>query len=94
MRNCLTYALSMWLKHGGYLMIRKSRFVDEFPGATRWHPAHLVPHFLHRSREHVITQYTPTDADRAASAHLGGFSRWLKLWHFDGHISGDDKADQ
>jgi len=92
-KNCLTYALGMWLKHGGYLLIRKSRFVDEFPGANWWHPAHLVPHFLHRSKEMVITQYLPTDADRAASVKLGAFRRWLKLWHFDGHITGDDKVE-
>ena len=80
----------MWIRHGGYLLIRKSRFIDEFPGASHWHLANLVPHFLHRSKDKVITQYLPTDADRAKAAKMGGFRRWLKMWHFDGYVAGDD----
>ena len=95
MKNCLTYALgkliSTW-HAGGALIMRKAHFVDEFPGAGKWHPAHLVPHFLYRSPDHEVTQYVPTDADRAESARMSGFRRWLKLWHFHGQISGDDKV--
>ena len=91
MKNCLTYALCMWMRFGGYLLVRKSRFIEEFNNPSCWHPAHLVPHFLHRSTDHVVTQYLPTAEDKAASQHQGAFVKWLKLWHFNGEIVGDDK---
>jgi len=90
-KNCLTYAVGMWLRYGGYLLIRKSRFVEEFGAVSRWHPAHLVPHFLHRSKDHMITQYTVTEEARIASRGHSGFRKWLKLWHFEGVIMGDDE---
>jgi hypothetical protein len=91
MTNCLTYALCMWIKHGGYIMMRKSLFIEEFPGASKWHPAHLVPHFLHRDKNYNVTQYTISPEERELSKHHSGLRKWLKLWHFDGVIIGDDK---
>ena len=93
MKNCLTYALMKWIREGGCFMTRKSRFIEEFPGASKWHPAHLVPHFMHRDKAHNVTQYTVSEEDREASKHHSGLRKWLKLWHFNGVITGDDKAE-
>ncbi len=89
MKNCFTYAFGMWLKTGGYLMIRKSEFIKEFPNASRWHPAHLIPHFLHRSDDRVVTQYKPINAGPPSA-----FRKWLRLWHFEGKVVGDDDVGQ
>lgn len=90
MKNCLTYALKMWLQRGGYVLIRRSRFHEEFGPVSKWHPAFWVPHFLHRTKDHIVTQYVPTEEDRAAGKYQSAFRKWLKLWHFDGVIAGDD----
>ena len=91
MRNCLTYAVGKYIKAGGYLVVRKSRFAQEI-GASRWNPAHLVPHFLHMSGDFVLTQYVPTREDRENMRRRGAFRQWLALWHFDGEIREGDHA--
>lgn len=89
MKNCLTYALSTWHRDGGYLLVRRSLAARMFGIRSRWHPVMWVPHFLHMSREGVITQYVPTEETVAEhQGHLLSF--WLGLWHFDGRvITGD-----
>ena len=92
MRNCLTYALGMWLKEGGYILIRRSLFIKEFANAGKYHPARLVPHFLHRSKSMVVTQYVPSEKSAETMKSLSAFRKWLRLWNFDGVIAGDDPA--
>lgn len=49
--NCLCWALAKWRKHGGYLVIRRSRY--------GW-----FPHFLHMDREGNIESFVPDDPKR------------------------------
>ena len=93
MKNCLTYALMKWLREGGYLMMRRSALASEFGITSKWHPASWVPHFLHRDKQHNITQFTVTDEQRVANQKRGWFRTWLSIWHFNGHVIGDDKAE-
>jgi len=65
MKNCLTYALTKWYKEGGYLVIRKSKYV--------W----WVPHFLHMTEKGLITQYVPKNIPKnplRRLLHLWSFS--------------------
>ena len=93
MKNCLTYALMKWLREGGYLMMRRSHLAREFGITNKWHPASWVPHFLHRDKQHNVTQYTVTDEHRVKEKEHGLFWAWSRLWTFDGHVTGDDKAE-
>ena len=88
--NCLTYALKKWASDGGYIMIRRSQLRVMFPRPL-WHPVHLVPHFLHRTHDHFVTQYVPTDEQKAEHLRLGLWRAWLDLWSFQGHVIGDDQ---
>lgn len=88
--NCLTYALSKWLDEGGYILVRKSRLRLLFPRPW-WHPVHLVPHFLHRDWNKVVTQYVPTADQDARHLKAGLWLAWLELWSFDGEVIGDDQ---
>ena len=89
--NCLTYALNKWLREGGYLLVRQSRLAREFGITSNWHPASWVPHFLHRAKDHTVTQFTATDEQRERNKQRGLFRTWLTLWHFNGEIVGDDE---
>jgi len=89
--NCLTYAFNKWLREGGYLLMRKSKLAEEFGIKSKWHPVSWVPHFLHRDKNHVVTQYTATDEQRAANQKRGVLKTWINLWNFEGEIIGDDK---
>jgi hypothetical protein len=42
MRNCLTYALGMWIKHGGYIKCRKSLIakLHSYPNLLLWVAGH------------------------------------------------------
>lgn len=91
MRNCLSYALSRLFAEGGSIIIRRSRIRRMFP-RPRWHPVNWIPHFLHRSRQLVITQYVPTREQMARHYRMGLWLAWLDLWRFDGEIIGDDKV--
>ena len=87
--NCLTYAFSRWISDGGYICCRKSQLCRMFP-RPRWHPVHLVPHFLHRTYEGEVSQYVPTEEQKRIHIEMGLFRSWLSLWRFDGHVIGDD----
>jgi hypothetical protein len=90
-RNCLTYALSKWLNDGGYIMVRKS-MIAELHGVGKYHVLNLVPHFLHKSRNGVITQLVRTPEENERAKSKGPWFDWLWLWHFDGMIlEGDHK---
>jgi hypothetical protein len=92
--NCLTYAVGKWLKEGGYLIVRRSRIGDQFGVKSNWHPIRWIPHFMHRSKTHEVTQYVPTprqveiDIERGVLKTL--LMGWLTLWRGGGHIIGDD----
>lgn len=90
-RNCLTYALRKWRKEGGYLVLRRSQLGKVFR-LPKWHPLHLVPHFLHLRREgERMTHYTPTESQAHKDRHASHWLAWLRLWHFDGvEREGDD----
>ena len=85
MRNCLTYALGMWIKHGGYVKIRRS-LIARLHGVGKWHWLNLVPHFLHESKDGYITQLVRNPEENAKAKRLGPWMDWLWLWHFDGVI--------
>ena len=89
--NCLTYAFGKWFREGGYVLMRASRLAGEFGVTSKWHPASWVPHFLHRDMNHVVTQFTATDIQRALNHKRGLFLTWISLWSFDGEVIGDDK---
>lgn len=87
--NCFTYAFSKWRKEGGYVRVRRS-LLAELKGVNRFHVYNLLPHFLHESKEGVLTQYKPMkyedDYIKKAS-----FLRvlWKYLLH-DGYIAYGD----
>lgn len=85
MKNCLTYAVGMWFRHGGYIMIRKS-LIARLHGVGKWHPLQLVPHFLHRTKDGKITQLVRTPEESARAKEKGPWRDWAWLWHFEGHI--------
>jgi hypothetical protein len=89
MKNCFTYALEKWISEGGYLLIRKSHLSDEF-NLTKWNPLYWVPHFLHRSKDKVITQYSITEEQRVIDRQKGPLYAFLHLWNLKGHTIGDD----
>ena len=91
--NCLTYALGKWWAEGGYLLIRRSVLARDFGVKSKWHPASWIPHFLHRSKGHVVTQYLPTAEQRLVNAKRGLLRSGLGLWSFDGKVTGDDNAE-
>ena len=88
--NCFTYAIGKRIREGGYLMCRKSYLEKMFPRPA-WHPVHLVPHFLHRTHDHVVTQYVPTEEQKQRHLKVGLWRAWLDLWSFDGEVIGDDQ---
>jgi len=89
--NCLTYAFGKWLREGGYVLMRRSRLAEEFGIVSKWHVIRLVPHFLHRGYDHVVTQYTASEDQKIKDKQRGLFMTWINLWNFDGVIIGDDK---
>ncbi len=90
MRNCLTYALGMMIRQGGYIRMRRSMLV-KLHGLGPWHIFNLVPHFLHESKDGRITQLVRTDEENAKAKALGPWYDWLWLWSFSGRIIEDDK---
>lgn len=90
MRNCLTYAVGMWIKHGGYVRVRRSMIV-RLHCLGPWHMFNLVPHFLHESKDGTITQLVRTDAENERAKKLGPWLDWMWLWHFDGKVVYGDK---
>ena len=91
--NCLTYALRKWWFVGGYLLVRRSQFSRVF-NLKSWHPLYWVPHFLHRDYQHNITQYLPTEEQKAEHQRLGVWWAWLHLWSFRGEVCGDDQPKE
>jgi hypothetical protein len=91
--NCLSYALKKWTHEGGYLLIRRSKLGQEFGITSHWHPISWVPHFLHRDHNHIVTQYTATEWQRAYNQKRGLFRTWVMLWHFHGAVIGDDERE-
>jgi len=91
MKNCLTYALGMWWKYGGYVKVRKS-LIAKLHGVGPWHWLNLVPHFLHQTRDGQVTQLVRSPEEIARAKELGPWLDWLWLWHFQGQILNDDKG--
>lgn len=92
--NCLSYALDKWKNDGGYLLVRRSHFARDFGIESKWHPVYWVPHFLHRSNAGVVTQYSPTQAQRERFKRRGPWSVVIQvLFHFEGEVVGDDVAE-
>ena len=91
--NCLTYAFRKWLDVGGYLIVRRSQFSALF-NLPRKHPLYWVPHFLHRDYQHNITQFMPTEEQKAEHLRMGPWRTWLHLWSFRGEVRGDDQPKE
>jgi len=96
MRNCLSYAVLEWFRQrkatgkGGYIKIRKS-LIAELHGVGRFHVFHLVPHFLHETRDGKVTQLVRTPEENAKARQVGPWRDWLWLWHFQGHVIDGDE---
>lgn len=58
----------------------------------KWHVFNLVPHFLHESKEGVVTQLIRTPEENAAAVKAGPWRDWVSLWHFEGRIVTGDEA--
>lgn len=75
--NCILYALRQWLRHGGYLIVRKSRFL--------W----LVPHVLWAPPggldEATVRHFVPEEPTRQP------WRVWRALW-FRGRVKTDDRG--
>lgn len=87
--NCLLYAVRKLWKEGGYLLIRRSRFGEDF-GLTKKHPLYYIPHFLHRDLDKNVTQYVPTEKQKIINQKRGPWLSWLNIWKFEGKVIGDD----
>lgn len=92
--NCLTYALGKFIKEGGYLMMRRSQFAEVVGIKSKFNPLYWTPHFLHRTKTGVITQYLPTEDQKERHKKLTCFKVWLSLWHFEGVVCGDDLKNE
>lgn len=90
MRNCLTYAMGQWLRHGGYVKMRKS-LIARLHGVGPFHPFHLVPHFLHEGVDGRVTQLTRTPEEEASALAKGPWRDWMWLWHFQGRVVEGDE---
>ena len=94
--NCLTYTISKAIeerragRRGGYILMRRSYLARLYGITNRLHPVQLVPHFMHRDQDGNVTQYVPTAAQKREFIQQGLFQTWLRLWHFDGIVVGDD----
>jgi len=96
--NCLTWAARNCLFCGGQLICRPSTFADDTlppryrKGVIYW-IAKRIPHFLWRTAEGAVLQYTVTPEGRQAEA-MGKQSllaAWLRIWFYKGHVvAGDD----
>lgn len=75
--NCILYALRQWLRHGGYLIVRKSRYL--------W----LVPHVLWSPPggldEATVRHFVPEEPTRQP------WRVWRALW-FRGRVKEDDRG--
>jgi len=91
--NCLAYALRKWATEGGSIIIRRSQLANMFP-RPKWHIVNWIPHFLHRTRCLVITQFVPTARTKERHLKIGLLRAWLDLWSFEGEVIGDDKPRQ
>lgn len=60
-KNCFTYVIGKMKNEGGYILIRPSRLNQEYNITSNWHPMSCLPHFLHKSNDGVVTQYTVSD---------------------------------
>jgi hypothetical protein len=81
--NCLAYALRKWVTEGGSIIIRRSQLAAMFP-RPKWHIVNWIPHFLHRTRCLVITQFVPTARTKERHLKIGLLRAWLGLWSFRG----------
>lgn len=91
--NCLAYALRKWVIEGGSIIIRRSQLANMFP-RPKWHIVNWIPHFLHRTRCLVITQFVPTARTKERHLKIGLLRAWFDLWSFEGEVIGDDKLRQ
>ena len=98
--NCLTWAARQYLANGGCLLCRRSTFADDTlperhrKGFGYW-LAKRVPHFLWRTPEGSILQYTVTPEGRQVEQQQGSglFRSWLRIWFYDGHVVAGDTHD-
>jgi hypothetical protein len=98
--NCLTYTIHKIIaerragRRGGYIIMRRSTLARFLGITNRYHPLYLVPHFLHRDQDGKVTQYKPSEGDQKKFIEGGPLRAWLRLWRFEGDVTGDDNADE
>jgi hypothetical protein len=98
--NCLTYTIHKIIaerragRRGGYIIMRRSAAAKVLGITSIYHPLYWVPHFLHRDQDGKVTQYTPTETDQQKFVEYGPLRAWLRLWRFEGVVTGDDNADE
>ena len=81
------------MTEGGSIIIRRSQLANMFP-RPKWHIVNWIPHFLHRTRCLVITQFVPTAGNKERHLKIGLLRAWFDLWSFEGEVIGDDKPRQ
>lgn len=89
--NCFTYAFSKWWKEGGYVRVRRS-LLAEMKGVGRFHIYNMLPHFLHESKDGVLTQYKPMKYE---DDYIKKSSFWRVMWKYfwhDGYIAHGDET--
>ena len=57
-------------RRGGSIIIRRSQLANMFP-RPKWHIVNWIPHFLHRTRCLVITQFVPTARTKERHLKIG-----------------------
>ena len=95
--NCLTWSVRQCLVYGGKLICRPSTFADDtlppkYRSGVGYWLAKRVPHFLWKTNEGVIMQYTVTPEGRQAEAQGKQtlFAAWLRIWFYKGHVIAGD----
>ena len=96
--NCLTWAARQCWREGGTMLMRPSSFADDTlperhrKGIGYW-LAKRVPHFLWRTPEGSIMQYTVTPEGRQAEERgsKGLFAAWSRIWFYRGHVVAGDE---
>lgn len=81
----------MWIKHGGYIRVRRSLIV-KLHGLGKRHIFNLVPHFLHETKDGKITQLVRTAEENKRAKELGPWFDWMWLWYFEGEVLENDNA--
>lgn len=92
-RNCISWAVPRFLKHGGYLVFRRSHFC-RYPFRyrfLRW-AARRIPHALWLTKEGHLLHYTVTDEQDREYWNRGLLAALVSAVHFKGKVKEGDNG--